>query len=100
MGSFFYWLYNINTWTISNPKILFKVEQDLVWTFLGKQGMVQECEELILDPNLRSEAPLNSKYLVRTQTDGSIKSLENLTELQGGSQQNQEPGSTGHNSQP
>jgi hypothetical protein len=30
IGSLFYWLYNINTWTISNPKILFKVEQDLV----------------------------------------------------------------------
>ncbi len=77
----------------------FKSGTGLGLNFLGKQGMVQECE-LILDPNLRLEAPLNSKYLVRTQTDGSIKSLENLTELQGGSQQNQEPGSTGHNSQP
>jgi hypothetical protein len=44
--------------------------------------MVQECEELILDPNLRLEAPLNSRHLVRTQTEGSIKSLKNLTELQ------------------
>jgi hypothetical protein len=34
--------------------------------------MVQECEELILNPNLRLEAPLNSKYLVRIQTEGSI----------------------------
>jgi hypothetical protein len=44
--------------------------------------MVQECEELILDPNLRLEAPLNSRHLVRIQTEGSIKSLKNLTELQ------------------
>jgi hypothetical protein len=44
--------------------------------------VVQECEDLILDPNLRLEAPLNSKYIVRTQIEGSIKSLKNLTELQ------------------